>query len=94
MSWRPRFHYLKHPKRRQRVKEPRDYFKASQWPTMAEVFLAIAVSKLVTEEQLAHGPARARYRAKRLQAVAIFRKRFGRAPLSEKYAAPRLPRLP
>jgi hypothetical protein len=89
MSWRPRFHYLKHPKQRQRVKEPRDYFKASQWPTMPEVFLAIAVSKLVTEE-----PARARYRAKRLQAVAIFRRRFGRAPLSETYAAPRLPRLP
>ena len=93
MSWRSSFHHLKHSKRRARIKEPRDYFKASQWPTMPKVFLAVAVSKLATEERLASGPSRARYRAKRLRAVEVFRNRFGRAPLSEDYAASRLPRL-
>jgi hypothetical protein len=93
MSWRPPFHHLKHPKRRARIKEPRDYFKASQWPTMPKPFLAVAVSKLATEEQLASGPARARYRAMRLRAVEIFRRRFGRVPISDDYAARRLPRL-
>lgn len=93
MSWRPPFHHLKHPKRRARIKEPRDYFKASAWLTMPKVFLAVAVSKLATEEKLASGPARARYRAKRLRAVEIFRSRFGRVPISDDYAAPRLPRL-
>ena len=93
MSWRPAFHHLKHPKRRAPIKEPRDYFKASQWPTMPEVFLAVAVSKLATEERLASGPARARFRTMRLRAVAIFRRRFGRTPISEDYAAQQLPRL-
>jgi len=93
MSWRPPFHHLKHPKPRPRIKEPRDYFKASHWPTMPKAFLAVAVSRLATEEQLASGPVRARYRAKRLRAVEIFRSRFGRAPISDDYASRRLPRL-
>jgi hypothetical protein len=93
MSWRPPFHHLKHPRRRLRVKEARDYFKASHWPTMPKVFLAIAVSKLATEEKLASGPARTRYRAKRLRAVEVFRSRFGRVPLAADYAERRLPRL-
>jgi hypothetical protein len=93
MSWRPPFHHLKHPKRRPRINQPPDYFKASQWPTMPKAFLAVAVSKLATEEKLASGPARVRYRAMRLRAVEIFRSRFGRVPISEEYAARRLPRL-
>jgi hypothetical protein len=93
MSWRPPFHHLEHPKRRRRVNQPRDYFKASHWPTMPKVFLAIAVSKLATEERLASGPARARYRAMRLRAVAVFRSRFGRVPISDEYAEQQLPRL-
>jgi hypothetical protein len=93
MSWRPPFHHLKHPKRRPRIKEPREYFKPSQWPKMPKAFLAVAVSKLATEEQLASGPVRARYRAMRLRAVEVFRNRFGRIPISEDYAARRLPRL-
>ena len=93
MSWRPPFHHLKHPRLRRRIKEPRNYFRASQWPTMPKAFLAVAVSKLATEEQLASGPVRVRYRAKRLRAVEIFRSRFGRVPISEGYAAQRLPRL-
>jgi hypothetical protein len=93
MSWRAPFHHLEHPRRRQRVKEPRDYFRASRWPTMPKVFLAVAVSKLATEERLASGPARTRYRAKRLRAVEVFRSRFGRIPISDDYAAQQLPRL-
>ena len=93
MSWRPTFHHLKHPKRGPGIKEPRDYFNATRWPTMPKVFLAVAVSKLATEERLASGPARARYRAKRLRAVEVFRSRFGRVPISDDYAARQLPRL-
>jgi hypothetical protein len=60
---------------------------------MAKPFLAVAVSKLATEERLAYGPARARFRAMRLRAVEVFRSRFGRVPISDDYAARRLPRL-
>jgi hypothetical protein len=93
MSWRPPFHHLEHPKRRRRIHEPRHYFKASHWPMMPKVFLAIAVSKLATEERLASGPARVRYRAMRLRAVEVFRSRFGRVPISDEYAKQQLPRL-
>jgi hypothetical protein len=94
MSWRPRFHELKHPRRlRVRRKEPRDYFKASQWPTMPEIYLTIAVTKLALEERLASGPARARYRAKRLRAIEVFRGRFRRVPKIGDFAEQRLPRL-
>jgi hypothetical protein len=51
------------------------------------------VSKLATEERLASGPARARYRAMRLRAVAVFRSRFGRVPISDEYAEQQLTRL-
>jgi hypothetical protein len=50
---------------------------------MAKHFLFVAISKLVTEEQLAVGPARARYRNKRMQAVEVFRRRFGDVPITE-----------
>jgi hypothetical protein len=91
VPWRPRFHHLKHPKRRPRLKQPRQYFLASQWPSMPRVFLGIAISKLATEEHLAQGPARTRFRAKRLRAVDVFRQRFGDGPVVQTYAARRLP---
>jgi hypothetical protein len=93
MSWQPRFHHLKHPRRRPSVNQPRHYFKASQWSSMSELFLGLAIRKLATEEQLAVGPARARYRAKRLRAVEVFRRRFGEAPALKTYAMRQLPRL-
>jgi hypothetical protein len=94
MSWRPSFHELKHPRKlRPRRKEPRDYFKESQWPTMPEVFLIVAVTKLALEERLASGPARVRYRAKRLRAIEVFRGRFQRIPKIRDFAEQRLPRL-
>jgi hypothetical protein len=94
MSWRPRFHELKHPPRlRPRRKERRDYFKASRWPTMPEIPLIIAVTKLALEERLAVGPARVRYRAKRLRAIAVFRGRFTRVPKIDDFAEQPLPRL-
>ena len=90
MPWRPRFHHLKHPSRRPPPKEPRSYFLASQWPKFPKVFLAVAIRKLGTEEHLAVGPARARYRAKRLRAVEHFRRRFGGGPAIEAYTSRRL----
>ena len=77
MSWRPRFHHLKHPKRRPRMKQPRDYFRVSRWPTFSKIFLNLAIRKLSVEEYLAKGPSRTRYRAKRLRAVALYRDKFG-----------------
>ena len=91
MPWRPRFHDLKHPRPRPPVKQPRGYFHASQWPTMSQLFLALAIRKLATEERLAVGPARARFRAKRLRAVEVFRRRFGEAPALKGYAMRQLP---
>jgi hypothetical protein len=94
MSWRPRFHELKHPPRLQpRHKERRDYFKASHWTTMPEIPLIIAVTKLALEERLAVGPARVRHRAKRLRAIAVFRSRFRRVPKIGDFAEHPLPRL-
>ena len=94
MSWRPRFHHLRHPKRiRQRVKQPREfvYFQAAQWATLPEVFLVVAISKLGQQERMMVGPARVRYRNKRLRAVEIYRKRFGKLRLKD-LSMPRLPR--
>jgi hypothetical protein len=93
MSWHPRFHHLKHPKPGPRVKQPRQYFRESQWSDMPKVFLALAIRKLATEEQLALGPARARFRAKRLRAVELFRRRFGETPSLNDYSVRQLPRL-
>jgi len=93
MSWRQRFHHLEHPRPRPHLKEPRRYFQVSQWAQMPKVFLVIAISKLATEERLSVGPARARFRAKRLRAVEVFRGRFGESPAVKDYAARQLPRL-
>ena len=93
MSWRLRFHHLEHPKPRARLKQPRRYFHASQWAEMPKVYLVVAISKLATEERLSVGPARARFRAKRLRAVELFRKRFGESPAVTDNAVRQLPRL-
>ena len=92
-SWQPRFHELRHPRRRPRVKQPRDYFRSANWPKFGKVHLVIVISKLATEERLGAGPERSRFRRKRLRAVEIFRKRFGTHTLVERDSAPRLPRL-
>jgi hypothetical protein len=94
MSWQSEFHGLRHPPRlRRRLKEPRNYFQSSRWHSMPEVYLTIAVSKLAIEERLAFGPARVRYRAKRLRAIEVFRSRFKRIPKIRDFTELRLPRL-
>jgi len=93
MSWRPRFHHLKHSKLRPRLKQLRHYFLVSQWAQMPKVYLIVAISKLATEERLSVGPARARFRAKRLRAIELFRRRFGESTAVEGNAARQLPRL-
>jgi hypothetical protein len=75
------------------VKQPRRYFQVSQWAQMPKVFLVVAISKLATEERLSLGPARARFRAKRLRAVEVFQRRFGESPAVKDYAVRQLPRL-
>lgn len=77
MPWRSTFHGLKYAKPRTRIRRPRHYFFASRWPRFPKVFLSLAIRKLSREEYLARGPMRARFRSKRLRAVAIFRQRFG-----------------
>ena len=93
MSWRSRYHELEYPKRRPRPKQPRDYFRAGDWLKFEKMYLIIAISKLGTEERLTLGPVRTRYRRKRLRAIEIFRRRFGKHSLVERDSAPRLPRL-
>jgi len=93
MSWRPRFHHLRHPRRGPRVKQPRYLFHASHWSSMSEISLILAIVKLATEERLAVGPARARFRAKRLRAVQLFRGRFARVPALKEFSMRQLPRL-
>jgi hypothetical protein len=75
------------------VKQPRNYFQSSQWSIMSQLYLALAIRKLAIEEQLALGPARARFRAKRLRAVELFRRRFGEVPALKTYSMRQLPRL-
>jgi len=60
---------------------------------MSKVFLGIVIRRLATDEQLAFGPARARFRAKRLRAVEIFRRRFGEVPALKTYGVRQFPRL-
>lgn len=91
VTWRSRFHHLKHPKKRPPVKQPRNYFKVSSWPSFSRVFLIIAIRKLSTEEFLAVGPARALYRRKRLRAVKLYQRRFGDAPAIKTYSAHHAP---
>jgi hypothetical protein len=93
MSWQPRFHRLRHPRKRPRAKEPRLLFHASRWANLPDIFLGLAILKLGTEERLAVGPARARYRAKRLRAVELYRRRFSRVPKLVEYSMRQLPRL-
>jgi hypothetical protein len=58
-----------------------EYFFASRWLTFGQVYLGLAISKLARAEKMSIGPTRALFRNKRLRAVAIFRRRFGEAPI-------------
>jgi hypothetical protein len=60
---------------------------------MSEISLTLAILKLATEERLAVGPARARFRAKRLRAVQLFSRRFTRVPTLGEFSMRQLPRL-
>ena len=91
MDWRSRVHQLRHPKPRPRVKQPRQYFYASQWPRFPKLYLVLAIRKLAREERFANGPAKARFRAKRLRAVEVFRRRFGEVPALERYGRRQTP---
>jgi hypothetical protein len=91
MYWRSRFHHLKHPKPRSRVRQPLQYFYASQWPRFSKGSLIIAIRRLAREEWFASGPAKARFRGKRLRAVEVFRSRFGEAPALERYGKRQTP---
>jgi hypothetical protein len=75
------------------VKEPRLLLHASRWRSLPDIFLGLAILKLATEERLAVGPARTRYRAKRLEAVELYRRRFSRVPKLMEYSMRQLPRL-
>src|SRR5215470_10881248 len=91
MPWRTPFHPLRHRVVRPRIKQPRQYFHTSHWPRMPKVFLAIAIRRLGVEEHLNMGPARARFRSKRLRAVEVFRRRFGAAAWLSDYSSRKLP---
>src|SRR5436190_9922248 len=94
MSWRSRFHDLRYPpKQRPRFRVPRLLFHASRWPSLSYIYLGLAISKLGTEERLALGPARTRYRTKRLRAVELYRRRFSRVPKLDEFSVRPLPRL-
>ena len=75
------------------MKEPPCLFQASQWSRMSQTFLRLVILKLGTEERLASGPARTRFRAKRLRAIELFRRRFGRIPELHEFSMRQLPRL-
>ena len=60
---------------------------------MSEQSLTLAILILATEERLASGPARTRFRAKRLRAVEVFRRRFTRVPKLKEFSMGQLPRL-
>jgi len=68
---------LQHPPR---MNELRYLLKESRWPNMSEGALRFAIVKLATEERCTLGPARARWRRKRLAAVNLFKTRFMRVP--------------
>ena len=53
--------------------------------------LALAIRRLAREERNYSGPAVARFRAKRLRAVEVFRRRFGEAPMLKHYAKRHVP---
>ena len=57
-SWQSQFHHLKHHKPRPRWSEPRNYFRAVDWPKFEKMLLMMAISKLATEERLTSGPVR------------------------------------
>ena len=79
MSWRPRFHHLRHPKRRPRPKQPREweYFTTSRWVSFPKLILNLTIRKLSVEEFLAKGPKRTRIRANRMRAASLYRAKFG-----------------
>ena len=58
-----------------------DYFIASRWLAFGQIYLGLAISKLARAEKMVTGPTKALLRNKRLRAVAIFRRRFGEAPI-------------
>lgn len=78
----PPFRRFRRLRSRPRRTEPPDLFHASRWERLPDVLLSVAILKLGTKEQLASGPARVRYRARRLRAVAVYRHRFDRVPPS------------
>jgi hypothetical protein len=75
------------------MKEPRNLFQASQWHRLSDIFLSLAIRNLGIEERLSVGPTRTRFRAKRLRAVEVYRRRFTRIPKLDEFSARQLPRL-
>ena len=67
-------------------RKPFRYAVANEWTSMSQIMLALAIRRLAREELQHIGPARARFRAKRLRAVEVFRSRFGEVPALRRYA--------
>lgn len=66
-------------------RKPFRYAMASGWPNMSQIMLGLAIRKLARDERKHIGPTRARFRAKRLRAVEVFRSRFGEVPALKRY---------
>jgi hypothetical protein len=71
--------------------KPFRYAVASEWQNMSQIMLGLAIRRLAREELRNLGPARARFREKRLRAVETFRSRFGDAPALGRYGQRRAP---
>lgn len=93
MSREPRAYRHKHRQRLPRSTRTQRYFQTSLWPTVSQGFLIVTILKLATEERMAFGPARARFRSKRLRAVELYRSRFGEVPALKTYGKRQLSRL-
>jgi hypothetical protein len=63
----------------------RRYFLVSQWPKLHPILLGLAIKKIARIENASSGPVRARFRAKRLRAVSLFKAKFGSPPIVEEY---------
>ena len=93
MPWQPRFRHLWHPRRGPQRKEPPYLFQVSQWSRMPQSFLTLVILKLGAEERVTSGPTRTRFRAKRLRAVKLFRRRLARVPKLAEFSMSQLPKL-
>ena len=93
MSWQPRFHNLRHPRKRPRPKGAASSVPRKPVGQPLRHLSGPRDPEARNRRAPCRGSSTHPYRAKRLRAVELYRRRFSRVPKLKEYSMRQLPRL-